>query len=68
MPFVKAMVKVRMTTADVAAEVACLKKTIGMRLSNVYDLNPKVCVQISFEVGGSELTLMSIRFHRRHTC
>jgi hypothetical protein len=31
-----------MTTADVAAEVKCLRRLIGMRLSNVYDLTPKV--------------------------
>ena len=36
------MVKVRMNTADVAAEVKCLKKLIGMRCSNVYDITPKV--------------------------
>jgi hypothetical protein len=36
------MVKARMTTADVAAEVKCLRRLIGMRLSNVYDLTPKV--------------------------
>lgn len=35
------MVKVRMNTADVAAEVKCLRKLIGMRLSNVYDISPK---------------------------
>ncbi|XP_057524702.1 uncharacterized protein LOC130804315 isoform X2 [Amaranthus tricolor] len=35
------MVKVRMNTADVAAEVKCLKKLIGMRCSNVYDITPK---------------------------
>ncbi|KAL8160339.1 hypothetical protein V2J09_001876 [Rumex salicifolius] len=35
------MVKVRMNTADVAAEVKCLRRLIGMRLSNVYDLSPK---------------------------
>jgi hypothetical protein len=35
------MVKARMTTADVAAEIACLRKLIGMRVANVYDLNPK---------------------------
>ncbi|MCL7036486.1 hypothetical protein MKW94_006315 [Papaver nudicaule] len=35
------MVKVRMNTADVAAEVKCLRKLIGMRCSNVYDLTPK---------------------------
>lgn len=36
------MVKVRMNTADVAAEVKCLRRLIGMRCSNVYDLSPKV--------------------------
>ncbi|GMH29151.1 hypothetical protein Nepgr_030994 [Nepenthes gracilis] len=38
------MVKVRMNTADVAAEVTCLRKFIGMRCSNVYDLSPKTYV------------------------
>lgn len=36
------MVKVRMNTADVAAEVKCLRRLIGMRCANVYDLSPKV--------------------------
>lgn len=36
--------KVRMNTADVAAEVKCLRRLIGMRLSNVYDLSPKTYV------------------------
>ncbi|PKA52704.1 hypothetical protein AXF42_Ash001685 [Apostasia shenzhenica] len=35
------MVKVRMNTADVAAEVKCLRKLIGMRCANVYDISPK---------------------------
>lgn len=35
------MVKVRMNTADVAAEVKCLRRLIGMRCANVYDLSPK---------------------------
>lgn len=36
------MVKQRMSVADVAAEVACLSKSIvGMRVANVYDINPK---------------------------
>ncbi|KAK9168834.1 hypothetical protein Syun_000974 [Stephania yunnanensis] len=35
------MVKVRMNTADVAAEVKCLRRLIEMRCSNVYDLSPK---------------------------
>lgn len=30
-----------MNTADVAAEVKCLRKLIGMRCSNVYDISPK---------------------------
>ena len=37
------MVKARMTTTDVAAEVKCLRRLIGMRLANVYDITPKVC-------------------------
>lgn len=37
------MVKQRMSSADVAAEVACLRQRIlGLRLANIYDLNPKV--------------------------
>ena len=38
------MVKQRMSSADVAAEVACLRHTgvVGMRLVNIYDLNPRV--------------------------
>ncbi|KAM1083158.1 hypothetical protein FF1_021740 [Malus domestica] len=35
------MVKVRMNTVDVAAEIKCLRRLIGMRCSNVYDLSPK---------------------------
>ncbi|KAJ1265873.1 hypothetical protein BS78_08G106800 [Paspalum vaginatum] len=35
------MVKARMTTTDVAAEVKCLRRLIGMRLANVYDITPK---------------------------
>ncbi|KAK1280332.1 hypothetical protein QJS04_geneDACA004628 [Acorus gramineus] len=30
-----------MNTADVAAEVKCLRRLIGMRLANVYDISPK---------------------------
>nr|CAD1816868.1 unnamed protein product [Ananas comosus var. bracteatus] len=30
-----------MNTADVAAEVKCLRKLIGMRCANVYDISPK---------------------------
>lgn len=40
------MVKQRMASADVAAEVACLRQSIiGLRLANMYDLNPKVGMQ-----------------------
>ncbi|GLT34754.1 hypothetical protein SLA2020_092530 [Shorea laevis] len=38
------MVKVRMNTADVAAEVKCLRRLIGMRCSNVYDISPKTYI------------------------
>ena len=37
------MVKQRMSTADVAAEAACLRqRLLGMRVANIYDVNPKV--------------------------
>ena len=37
------MVKQRMSTADVAGEVACLRQRVmGMRLANLYDVNTKV--------------------------
>ena len=40
------MVKQRMTTADVAGEVACLRqRVLGMRVANLYDLNSKVLPQ-----------------------
>lgn len=40
----RVMVKQRMTSADVAGEVACLKqRLLGLRLANVYDINAKVC-------------------------
>lgn len=35
--------KQKMSTADVAGEVACLRQRItGMRLANIYDINQKV--------------------------
>jgi hypothetical protein len=37
-----------MNTADVAAEVKCLRRLIGMRCSNVYDLTPKVNLSYTF--------------------
>ena len=36
------MVKQRFSSADVAAEVSCLQRCLGMRVANVYDINPKV--------------------------
>ena len=43
------MVKQRMSSSDVAAEVACLRQRIlGLRVANIYDLTPKVglgCVE-----------------------
>ena len=37
------MVKQRLTSGDIAAEVACLRdRIVGLRISNVYDINPKV--------------------------
>ncbi|RXH71818.1 hypothetical protein DVH24_025319 [Malus domestica] len=56
------MVKVRMNTVGVAAEIKCLRRLIGMRCSNVYDLSPKVyslsCILSSFSV-------KSIKIHSR---
>ncbi|CAG9466235.1 unnamed protein product [Pedinophyceae sp. YPF-701] len=48
------MVKQRMSTADVAAEVACLReKVVGMRLANVYDLGPKTfLLKLARSAGG----------------
>jgi hypothetical protein len=41
---VEVAMKQRLSTADVVGEVACLRaRIIGMRVSNVYDINPKVC-------------------------
>lgn len=40
------MVKQRLTTADVAGEVACLKQRIvGFKCVNLYDINPKARLQ-----------------------
>ena len=52
------MVKQRMASADVAAEVACLKQRIlGHRLANIYDLNSKVgCSDLLERVGSILLT------------
>ena len=37
------MPKQRMSTADVVAEVACLRqRCLGMRVANIYDLDSKV--------------------------
>ncbi|PSC75362.1 nuclear export mediator factor Nemf-like isoform X1 [Micractinium conductrix] len=39
------MVKQRFSSADVAAEAACLRqRCLGMRVANVYDINPKTYV------------------------
>ena len=35
--------KQRMTTADVSAEVACLREAVcGMRVANIYDIDARV--------------------------
>ncbi|XP_062203527.1 uncharacterized protein LOC133905782 [Phragmites australis] len=67
------MVKARMTTADVAAEVKCLRRLIGMRLVNVYDITPKTYLFKLMnssgitESGESEKVLLlmesGVRFH-----
>ncbi|CAL4891663.1 unnamed protein product [Urochloa decumbens] len=67
------MVKARMTTSDVAAEVKCLRRLIGMRLANVYDITPKTYLFKLMnssgitESGESERVLLlmesGVRFH-----
>ncbi|KAG0521245.1 hypothetical protein BDA96_08G145000 [Sorghum bicolor] len=67
------MVKARMTTTDVAAEVKCLRRLIGMRLANVYDITPKTYLFKLMnssgitESGESERVLLlmesGVRFH-----
>ncbi|XP_008674338.1 nuclear export mediator factor NEMF [Zea mays] len=67
------MVKARMTTTDVAAEVKCLRRLIGMRLANVYDITPKTYLFKLMnssgitESGESEKVLLlmesGVRFH-----
>nr|CAB3466189.1 unnamed protein product [Digitaria exilis] len=67
------MVKARMTTSDVAADVKCLRRLIGMRLANVYDITPKTYLFKLMnssgitESGESERVLLlmesGVRFH-----
>ena len=58
-----AMVKQRMTTADVAGEVACLRqRVLGMRVANLYDLNSKVSRSDSICVN-----IIVVRFDH-HSC
>ncbi len=50
--------KIRMSSVDVAGEVACLKqRLLGLRVANVYDINGKVCFcpSICFELGLNQL-------------
>ncbi|KAI7842328.1 hypothetical protein COHA_003968 [Chlorella ohadii] len=63
------MVKQRFSSADVAAEAACLRqRCLGMRVANVYDINPKTYVlklAKSGEDGDKVLLLIEsgARFH-----
>ncbi|EFN57403.1 hypothetical protein CHLNCDRAFT_57209 [Chlorella variabilis] len=62
------MVKQRFSSADVAAEVSCLQRCLGMRVANVYDINPKTYVlklARSGEDGEKVLLLIEsgVRFH-----
>ena len=50
------MVKMRMTAADVAAQVACLQRLVGFRLANVYDLDAKTFVLKLSKSGGATAT------------
>ena len=50
-----AAMKLRFSTADVAAEVACLRsKVLGFRIANVYDVNSKVYLMKLSKSGGDE--------------
>eukprot|EP00898_Chlorokybus_atmophyticus_P002379 jgi/Chlat1/3141/Chrsp21S03365 len=64
--------KMRMTTVDIAAEVQCLRRLIGFRAANVYDINPKTYIiklarSSLVEGGEGEKALLllesGIRFH-----
>ncbi|KDD74324.1 hypothetical protein H632_c1401p1, partial [Helicosporidium sp. ATCC 50920] len=64
------MGKQRLTSADVAAEVACLRERIvGMRVSNIYDLSPKVVYVLKLARSGEDgdkaflLIESGVRFH-----
>ncbi|KAL4420985.1 hypothetical protein ABPG77_001304 [Micractinium sp. CCAP 211/92] len=63
------MVKQRFSSADVAAEAACLRqRCLGMRVANVYDINPKTYVlklARSGEDGDKVLLLIEsgVRYH-----
>ena len=64
------MVKQRMTTADVAAEVSCLRLRglIGMRVANIYDVNSKTYILKLARSGddGEKVYLLiesGVRFH-----
>ncbi|CAL8464758.1 g4293 [Coccomyxa elongata] len=63
------MVKQRMSTADVAGEVACLRQSVlGMRVANVYDVNSKTYIiklSKSGEDGEKALLVLEsgVRFH-----
>lgn len=53
------MVKQRMSSVDVAGEVACLRqKCIGLRVANIYDLNAKVVWQLSVMPAGDSMHAM----------
>jgi predicted ribosome quality control (RQC) complex YloA/Tae2 family protein len=60
--------KNRLSSIDVAAECACLKKLLGLRLTNVYDISAKTYVlklSKSGEEGEKHLLLLEsgARFH-----
>ena len=51
------MVKQRMSTADVAGETACLRQNLlGMRVANIYDVNPKVLHRlVHLQIAGTDV-------------
>ena len=70
------MVKQRMSTADVAGETACLRqKLLGMRVANIYDVNPKVrvssptvCMTVTVEKRSLVFSMLCVLLSHRLPC
>lgn len=64
--------KQKMSTADVAGEVACLRqRVLGMRLANIYDVNSKVRFVVRMDLAAVEcavaldMAALSKQLHHR---